>query len=136
MNDRDLRQLARRAGEDAARRVNTERVVDRVLGRLREGEPSDQEARRPSWRVRWLQIAATIALFVAGGLVARHVLMTGEPQVGFPVPLAWEELGADEWSEVLDSLTYHAPVYDYVATTTLYDLTEEQLRELLSQMES
>lgn len=136
MNDPDLRELAQRAGAPASRRLNTDRVVERVLGRLRDEGAREAVVRPPSFRTRWLRIAAAIVLMVTGGVVARHVLTTDATQARFAVPLAWEELDADEWGEVLDSLTYHAPVHDYIATTTLYDLTEEQLRELLSQMES
>jgi hypothetical protein len=134
MNDLDIERLAKHAGRDAARRIDADRVVERVLGRLRESGREPIVARsRP---LRWLQIAAAVVVLVAGGVVMRAGLTTSESEVGFPVPLAWEELNAAEWDEVLDSLSYHAPMDTYVTTTTLYDLTEDQLRELLNQMES
>ncbi len=53
----------------------------------------------------------------------------------FAGPMALEELTAADLGEVLDSLTYEAPVSEFVAAS-LDDLDESQLRELLATLES
>lgn len=135
MHEVEIERLAKNAGQETARRLDTDRVVQRVLGRLRGEELARRPVRVHPRPLRWLKVATVAVLLVVGGLVVRETVTAPESDAGFPVPLAWEELNAEDWNEVLDSLTYHAPVHDYVATT-LYDLNEEQLRELLNQMES
>lgn len=134
MDDERLEAMARRLGDDGERRVDPDRVVDRVLHRLR-SQPV--EASRPSRRAgrSWIRIAAAAALVAAAGLGIRSQLgdrsvVRGEalaPQPGLA------ELVTAELAEVMDSLEVEAPVAELVVG--LDDLSEEQLEMLLRRLE-
>ena len=135
MNDRDLERVAQQLGSRAANALDAERVAARVIERLR-AEPLKQRAPARQWFVGMpvaFRVAAALALLVAGGLVARRVVVDGDGPFAVVAPLL-PDLSADELHEVLDSLAFEAPLPEDLAVG-LTDLTESQLRELLKLME-
>jgi hypothetical protein len=126
MDDDRLEAVARRLGEEGERRVNPERVVERVLDRLR-SEPVEVDTRPRAGGRRWGRALAAAALVAAIGLGIRY---PAEP-VALATGLA--ELGPAELAEVIDSLEIDAPVGELVVG--LNDLSEEQLETLLRRLE-
>jgi hypothetical protein len=92
----------------------------------------EAEARRRPW-TRRLAAAAAVVLIAAGALVTWQV---EQPASGVDVQVATVglyDLSSDELTEVLDSLSWHAPASVQVAG--LDDLDAEQLDALLALME-
>jgi negative regulator of sigma E activity len=130
-DDRQIEAAARRLGDDAAARVDPQRVAWAVSARLR------REGRRSAWwlRARLAPLAAAAAVIAAVGLGIHEYGNHGTP-VGddLPVSATLSELVSSELSEVLDSLASEAPVSELV-TPTLADLNETELAALLKAME-
>ncbi len=114
MDDERLEQLASTLGHGAEGEVDLDRVARVVVGRLQE-----EQGRRPSrpvWsRSPLLRAAALVGVLVAGSLAIRDVAPESIALVEFSGPVALEELSAADLGEVLDSLTYDAPVSEFVA---------------------
>lgn len=134
MDEQKLIELARRAGEDAERGLDTNRVAASVLARL--GQPAEERPTVPARRiwVRVVSVAAVLMLLIGSSLFLRGGV---EPTVPVPAqvgPIALDDLTNDELSVVLDSLAFDAPV-SQVHADGLDDLSEAELRELLVLME-
>jgi negative regulator of sigma E activity len=126
-----LEQLAQRLGQREADGIDPQKVAWRVMARLRQ-EP----ARRPWWsaaRLVPLAAAATIVLAAGFGLVQ----VIGGPDVSVEqvLPVDVADLEAEQLEEVLDSLSVETPVAELV-TVGLYDLSENELEQLLQSMDS
>jgi hypothetical protein len=137
MNERQIEQFARGVGDRAAERLQVERVVSGVLGRLRAGAPKEAD-RLGLFRRRGtalLRIAAALAVLAGGGLIARSAMERGTHVAtrGVPTPVL-TGLSSDELEEVFDSLAVEEPVHEF-AVGGLESLNEAQLKELLQQME-
>jgi len=134
MDDDRLEAVARRLGEEGERRVNPERVVERVLDRLR-SEPVEVDTRPRAGGRRWGRALAAAALVAAIGLGIRYQISDRATNPAEPVALATglAELGPAELAEVIDSLEIDAPVGELVVG--LNDLSEEQLETLLRRLE-
>jgi hypothetical protein len=127
VDDRILRDAARRLGTAAAGRLDVERVAAHVTRRLRESPPV---------RFGWLRIAAAVAVLVGGGLTARAVLERDTP--GGPPSFVADDLtdlSAEELRELLAALddTTALPALD--ADTDLTELDAQQLRAVLRTLE-
>lgn len=134
IDDRELERVARELGRPAGDRLDVERVARGVVARLRTaGEADRASAADPRPALRWLATAAAAALLVAGSVVTlRHAPPTGLTVATTATGLY--DLSSDELSEVLDSLSLHAPVSSQF-TVGLDDLDADQLRDLLALME-
>ncbi len=132
MDDERIERLAPSLGRGAEQAVDLDRVARAVVARIREerGRPT-----RPWTRSPLLRAAALVGVLIAGSLVLRDGASVSTTLTDFAGPVALEELTATDLSEVLDSLTYDAPVSEFVAAS-LDDLDESQLRELLATLES
>jgi hypothetical protein len=132
IEDQRIEALAERLGMEEARRVDPAVTADRVLARLR-------AARRPRhwWQdPRVLRVAAALVIVASGALLVRQVMSPAAVslrEVVLPVT-ALTELESGELTKVLDTLLVEAPVSE-LATATLNDLTEAELRELLAELE-
>ena len=133
MDDARLEAAARRLGENAARRIDPDQVVEQVLGRLRTERPG--AASPPRWSPRpWIRVAVAAALVAAAGLGVKHHLdgrMASHTVIALTDGLS--QLGTTELTEVMDSLELDAPVAELVVG--LDDLSEEQLERLLRRLE-
>jgi hypothetical protein len=134
MDERDLERIAGGLGRRAADRLDVAAVSRGVMDRLREAEALDRVvASRPRPVLRWLAHAAAVALIVAGSVVTfRATPPSGDPAARPAANLY--ELTSDELAEVLDSLSWNAPVSARFAAG-LDDLDAEQLEQLLALME-
>ena len=132
MDDQRLEQLASTLGHGAENHVNLDRVTQEVLGRTRQ-----ERTRGPrSWTQSPLvRAAALVGVLIAGSFVVRAVAPESMATAEFSGPMALDELSAADLGEVLDSLTYDAPISEQVAGS-LDDLDVSQLRELLATLES
>jgi hypothetical protein len=131
MDERELERLAPELGARAAAGVDPVATGRRVEHRLR-AEP----VRVEWWRRPGLLAAAAVLLVLAGGLLAGRGFLgqAGGSDVELPTPIELVELGTSELAEVLDSLTYEAPVSDLLPPT-LANLDEPQLEQLLRSLE-
>jgi hypothetical protein len=134
MEDHEIERLVRATGQQAADRLDVERVAARVVARLREDRAAARRPARAWWSSpRVLRLAAALAVLVTGGILVRGVWENGaEP--GLMVAPMLRDLSADELTEVYDSLGVEAPVHEGVAVG-LESLSEAQLSELLRLME-
>jgi hypothetical protein len=133
VEERDLERLAAQLGRDAHDHIDADRIATRVVARLHE-----QDRRgRPSWRrMSWIALAAAVAGLLIGITVfsrEENPVVTAE-RVDYPVPLVLEELSTAQLSDVLDSLTFEAPVHE-IQAVGFEDLNEPELRELLQMLE-
>ena len=78
--------------------------------------------------------AAAVVVLVAGVLLVGRIGGGGGIAADFHALPELQALSAEDLEEVYDSLVFDAPVYES-ATHGLYDMNEEQLRELLDLME-
>lgn len=137
LDDRKLREEARRLGADAAGRVDVERVADAVVRRLREAPPA-----RVGTLIRtgWLRIAAAVVILAGGGLAVRQVLQNNPQQLAageYFVSDDLSDLSADELRELLTVLD-DTSAFGATVTAGDNDLTEldaQQLREVLRTLE-
>jgi hypothetical protein len=123
--EREARGLGRAAGDA----IDPEQVAARVLNRLRQ--------RAPWWRSTPLLRAAAVIALLGGGAVLGRLSMANVGDAPVPSRAATgmlEGLSANELSEVLDSMALETPP-SMLLTPRLHDLSEAQLKELLS-MES
>jgi len=131
VSEQDVERLAARLGEDAAARLDVERVAAGVADRLaRSGGPV---VRRPVGR--WLAAAAAVALVTGAAYVTFGTDGAG-PSAGGPVAMnpSLFDLSATELHSVLDSLEPPVPLV-VTAGPSLDDLDAEQLETLLALME-
>ena len=134
MDETELERIASGLGRRAADRLDVEAVARGVLDRLREaGEADRVVASRPRPLLRWLATAAAVALIVAGSVVTFRATPPSGDQAARPAVDLYE-LSSDELAEVLDSLSWNAPVSARFAAG-LDDLDAEQLEQLLALME-
>ena len=134
MDDTELERIASGLGRRAADRLDVEAVARGVMDRLREAREADRVvASRPRPLLRWLATAAAVALVVAGSVVTFRATPPSGDQAARPAVELYE-LSSDELAEVLDSLSWNAPVSARFAAG-LDDLDAEQLEELLALME-
>jgi len=132
MDERQITQLARQLGAEAAGRIDVEQTARAVLRRVKE-EPV---------AVRWwrqmpvLQSAAAAAVVVltVGVLVVSQLGRNGSEVAVLPAFTELHALSELELEQVYDSLTADAPVYE-LSEASLQDLNEGQLEELLAMME-
>jgi hypothetical protein len=131
MDERQIERMAKDLGARAASRIDVEKTAQAVIRRVKE---------QPTPVVWWRRMpvlqsvaAAAVVVLVAGVLLVGQIGGGGE--VFEPPALAeLQALSTEELEEVYDSLVFDAPVYES-ATYGLYDMNEEQLRELLDLME-
>ncbi|HEY2825298.1 MAG TPA: hypothetical protein VGI83_07115 [Gemmatimonadales bacterium] len=121
----DFERQASHLGQRAADRIDVDHVAGEVIRRLR--------VRRPWWQAPGLlKAAAVLVLLGAGAMLGRFGLPqggeTGSPQVA---AITFEGVSAADLADILDSMAYEAPPSTFVARG-LHDLTEGQLRELLT----
>jgi len=130
-NDLDLERLAARLGAEAGDRVDPERTAWAVMARLRR-----EGSRVPWWKRRLTVSAAAVAATVALVVGVTHPWSGTRSDSVFELPMAanLDNLGADELSQLLDSLDYEAPVYELLPAG-LSDLNENELQVLLESME-
>jgi hypothetical protein len=136
IQDAELRQAAQGLGIRAGERLDVERVVAGVVGRLR-----TESASRPqrSWWIRpaWLRVAAAVALVIGAGIVGRAWRAhSSGPHAAHYVADDLQDLTADQLRQVLGSLdeALTAPVVES-ADDDWNDLTTEELQALLRSME-
>ncbi len=126
-----LEHLARRLGDEEARRIDPEATARAVLRRLREAPRPGRWWRRPAV----LRVAAAAVILLAGAVGLERVLSRGAgPDPSYPILVELADLGADDLAEVLDSLVFEAPVSELVSGG-LGALSEAQLREILAVMD-
>ena len=131
MDERRIEQIAPGLGQDAADRVDLERVATGVVARLR------AERRFGGTAVVWRWLAVAAALALGAGATVLSFRATSQPGITPPTVAAaplLDPLSADELVEVLDSLTWESAVHEQ-HTYGLDDLDTAQLRELLASME-
>lgn len=124
----------------AAARVNTGRVADGVLKRLR--QPEVVEVRHPSRG--WLRIAAALVVLLGGaGLVRRLVEVPDNASVAAGLPIQWQReadsLAPTEAQALLgaiDSLNIAPAESSITSRVSLDDLSETELQALLRSMET
>jgi hypothetical protein len=139
LSEQDIERLARGLGEEAAGRLDVERVATRVVARLRAPAPANRTVFWAFWHPPLLvRLAAALAVIVGGALTVRAAFQRGSPEPAVPgavasVPLL-TDLSAEELVEAFDSLAVDAPVYPGVAVG-LQALNETELRELLRRLE-
>ena len=122
----DVERAAQRLGQRRADELDVERVAAQVVGRLRQ--------RQPWWQApSLLKAAAVVALLGGGVTIGRFIpdYSDAGPSAVQAAPVAFEGLTAADLTAVLDSMAFEAPPSTYVARG-LHDLSESQLRELLS----
>ncbi len=132
MDERQLEQLAKRLGAEAADRLDVEQTARAVLRRVKE-EPVT---------VRWWRrmpvlqsvAAAAVVVLTAGVLVVGQLASNGGEVAVLPAFTELYTLSNDELEQVYDSLTVDAPVYE-LSAVNLQDMNEGQLEELLALME-
>ena len=127
-----LERMAARLGEEAADRVDPERVAATVLARLR------VEGRRVPW---WQRVQVTPALAAAAVLAIAVGLGTAdrtrsgdEGWFDAPLPVVMADLAETELNELLDSLAYETPVSELVPAG-IHELSVRELEALLEVME-
>ena len=125
MTDFDLERSAHRLGQHQADSLDVERLAAHVVQRLRQ--------RRPWWQAPSLLRAAAVVALLGGGVVLGRVApwqhQSGAVEIRTAV-MPFEGLSTADLSEVLDSMRLEAPPSSY--PRGLHDLSESQLRELLS----
>lgn len=133
MKQEDIERLAQELGADEARKVDVDRVANRVVAQLGQGRAEGRGFfRRPiPWRrVAGLRAAVAAGLLVIGGIIGLRALRDNGAEaelVGVP---GLQELSTGELNVVLDSLAFEAPAYR-LAVVGLDDLDESQLQQLL-----
>src|SRR5262245_571880 len=126
LDDHYLENAARRLGERAAARLNVDRMSGAVVSRLRAARV------RPWWAgPGLLRAAAVIVLTIGIGLYFRGPAPVTSQVATVP---ELQTLSLAELEEVLDSLVVESPA-TYHAASSLSDLDEDQLTELLRSME-
>jgi len=136
LDDRKLREEARRLGAGAAGGVDVDRVADAVVRRLREAPPV-----RTGTLVRtgWLRIAAAVVILIGGGLAVRQLLENDPQQLAagaYFVSDDLSDLSAEELRELLTALDDTG--FGATVTAEDDDLTEldaQQLRDVLRSLE-
>lgn len=126
MTEEKLVGIARKLGEEAAARLDVENTARAVIERLRA-----QERKPHRWMPRVLQAAAVAVLAVGVGLFT----LGGNGAEAFShtvVELA--DLEYDQLVEIGDSLSVDSPIEETLGAG-LYDLSENELNELLQLME-
>jgi hypothetical protein len=136
IQDAELRQAAQRLGIGAGERLDVERAVAGVVGRLRT-EPVSRPQR--SWWIgpAWLRVAAAVALVIGAGIVMRAWRAhSAGPHAAHYVADDLQDLTTDQLRQVLGSLdeTLTAPVVES-GDDDWNDLTTEELQALLRSME-
>lgn len=127
----DLERLAARLGAEAGDRVDAEGTAWAVLARLRR-----EGAHVPWWRRRFVipAVATAAAVALVVGIVQPFGGRSAQEKFDIPMAASLDNLAADELSQLLDSLAYEAPVYEFVPAG-LPDLSENELEVLLQSME-
>jgi hypothetical protein len=134
MDEKEIERVAPGLGRRAGERLDVEAVARGVVERLREAATADRVvASRPRPLLRWLATAAAIALVAAGSVVTFRAQPPSGDRAGQPAADLYD-LSSDELAEVLDSLSWNAPVSTRFASG-LEDLDAEQLQALLALME-
>ncbi len=132
--DAELERLARDLGAAAGERLDLERTVQGVLGRLREA----RVAERPWWaQPRVLRIAAGLALFIGGGLTVRGLLRTSAGPAAVAVVQAAggvDDLSADQLTELLPALDSTGDTVAPADDVGIEGLNADDLRQLLAVM--
>ena len=132
LDDRALRDAARRLGTGAAARIDVEHVAARVVRRLRE---------TPAMRLGWLRIAAAVAVLVGGGFAVRAVIHDNagsRTEAAYFVADDLNDLSAEELREllaVLDDTSGLRGVGPAEAASDLTELDAQQLRDVLRTLE-
>jgi hypothetical protein len=132
--------LAKSLGAHAELHLDVERIADRVVHRLRRDEPAGFAGWSNAghvWRrhrVRILSTAAALVLISSSGFFLFNREHPESVNAALVVPMELDELTQDELTSVLDSLSVAAPVSESFAST-LSDLSEAELQELLAMME-
>jgi hypothetical protein len=134
MDEKAIEHIAGGLGRRAEERLDVEAVARDVMDRLHQAEDLDRVvASRPRPLLRWLATAAAVALVAAGSVVTFRATPPSGDQAARPAADLYQ-LSSDELAEVLDSLSWNAPVSARFAAG-LDDLDAEQLEELLALME-
>lgn len=132
--DAELERLARGLGAAASERLDVERTVQGVLGRLR----AARAAERPVWaQPRVLRIAAAIALLIGAGLMARIWWRTSTgPSAVASIQAAGgtEDLSAYQLSELLPALDSAGDTVTPPDDAGIEGLSADDLRQLLAVM--
>jgi hypothetical protein len=131
-SERRLEELARGLGQRAAGRVDPDRTADAVVAALQ------RDGRRRGlgrWRaVAPLATAAAVMVMIGSAVVVGSLRQVPAATVAAAAPPELLDLGIAELGQVLDSLDAEAPVSEMTARGW-YDLSEAELRELLTTLE-
>ncbi len=130
--DPELERLARGLGAAAAERLDLDRTVQGVLGRLKSARVEE----RPLWaQPRVLRIAAAVIVLIGGGFAARALLQPS------PAPVAAarggsevDDLSADQLSQLLPALDSAGDAADAPDEGGIEGLSATELRRLLAAM--
>lgn len=126
MTEEKLASIARKLGEEAAARLDVANTARAVIERLR------AEERKPhTWMPRVLQAAAVAVLAVGVGL---FTLRGNGAEVFSNTVVELADLEYDQLVEIADSLSFDSPIEETLVVG-LYDLSENELSELLQLME-
>ena len=126
MTEEKLVGIARKLGEEAAARLDVENTARAVIERLRA-----QERKPHTWMPRVLQVAAVAVLAVGVGLFT----LGGNGAEAFSnTVVELTDLEYDQLVEIGDSLSVDSPIEETLGAG-LYDLSENELSELLQLME-
>ena len=132
VDDRQLEGLAKDLGAAAGDRLDVNRTARAVMSRLK------AEPERVVWWRRQMPVfqavAAAAMVVLAIGLLSESGPRSGEAELHMAyAPLALEAFSEDELTEVYDSLSFEAPIYELTAAG-LDDMSVGQLEELLETM--
>jgi hypothetical protein len=95
-----------------------------------------EPARRPRWSAaRLVPLAAAATIVLAAGVGLMQVMGSDDAAFEPAIPVDVADLETEQLEEVLDSLTVETPVAELV-TVGLYDLSENELEQLLQSLES
>jgi len=132
--DAELERLARALGAAAGERLDVERTVQGVLGRLQAARADE----RPLWaQPRVLRIAAAVVLIVGGGWLVRTRFVAKD----LPAPAAAAHVAVDIGELSTAQLTQLLPALDSAGDTVappddvgIDELNADDLRQLLALM--
>ena len=125
----DFEREAQHLGKQAGDAIDPARIADQVVNRLRR--------RVPWWQSTALLRAAAVVILVGSGVALERLTFHRNPEApaaARATPGLLDGLSTTELSDVLDSMALDAPP-STLMPRGLHDLSEAQLRELLS-MES
>lgn len=136
MTDKNLEQLAKQLGTQAAERLDVEATARQVVQRLREQPP-----RRMVWiHETWLRVAAAVVIVVGGAFALSSVWSNSDSgdHIAHFVADDLNDLSTDELQAVLTSFDDLITVDSVAVPESSDDLREldaQQLRQVLRSLE-